>query len=177
MALLFAGVLRAVRFVRERIEVTVRPEAIDVDGLYVYRNPLPFPWTQGLRVPFPVDANHPAPATVGVLVTDPGSGADRRSIPVRWFRGQPHFAVQVPAFGETHVRVQFTQRSTTQSATYLLTTTRSWRRSLERGEYVLRPRGVEIRASNYPLDSPEPLGFVRENFMPEKEWNFSWVAR
>ncbi len=173
-ALMFAGIIPAVQFNRERIELTVRPEAIDVNGLYLYVNPFPIPWRQGLRIPFPVDVSHPAPATVKVTEVSARSGKDLRAIPVIWFWDKPHFSLRVPASGAAYVRVQFTQPSATRSATYLLTTTKPWGRPMERGEYVLRPRGVRITGSNYPLEAEGGLGFVRQHFMPDKEWTFTW---
>jgi hypothetical protein len=169
-----AGILPAFRFTRERIEVTVRSSAIDVNGLYVYSNPWPVPWTQGLVVPFPVDAAHPAPATAEVTEIDPETGVEVRAIPLVWIGGRPHFTVGIPAFGTMYVRVRFTQPCASSSATYLLTTTRPWRRPLERGEYVLLPRGVRITESNYELNARDQLGFARNDFMPDKEWMFTW---
>lgn len=174
VALCTAGIIPAVRFTRERIEVTVRLDSIDVDGLYVYANPLPFSWSQGLRVPFPTGPLQLAPATVAVTEVDPATGKDSKALAVRWFSREPYFSIRVPAFGAKHVRVRFTQYSPGQVATYLLTTTRPWRRPLERGEYVLRPRGVRIAASNYPLDGQGCVCFTRREFMPDRDWSFAW---
>jgi len=176
-ALAIAGIIPAFRFTRERIEITVHSDSITVDGLYVYTNPLPFPWSQGLRVPFPTDALHPAPATIEVREVDPATGKDSTALAVLWFGRTPHFNVRAPAFGAEHVRVRFTQYSLTRSATYLLTTTRPWGRPLEQGEYVLRPRGVRIVASNYPLEGQACLCFTRQNFMPDRDWSFTWVTQ
>lgn len=177
VALALAGIIPAVRFTRERIEVAVHPDSITVDGLYVYTNPLPFPWSQGLRVPFPTDALHPTPATVEVREVDPATGKNSGPLAVLWFGREPHFSIRVPAFGTKHVRVRFTQYSPTRSATYLLTTTRPWGRPLEQGEYVLRPRGVRITASNYPLDGQGCVCFARRHFMPDQDWTFTWVPQ
>jgi len=172
-----AGIVPAVRFTRERIEVTVHADSIDVDGLYIYTNPLPIPLSQGLRVPFPTDAAHPAPATVEVREVDPLNQKDSEPIDVRWVWGEPHFSIRVPAFGAKQVRVRYTQYSPTMSATYLLTTTQPWGRPLEQGEYILRPRGVRITTSNYPLDGQGCLCFTRRRFMPDRDWRFTWVLQ
>lgn len=58
------GAVPLVRFVRERIELRVRGDALVVEGRYVYENPLPFPVTQGLDVPFATDDGQVAPATI-----------------------------------------------------------------------------------------------------------------
>lgn len=165
LALLFSGVLPVVRFSGEYIAITVRPEAVDVDGLYIYSNPWPFPWVQGLQIPFPVDAEHPVPATVRAWETGAGPS---REIRVLWLNGAPHFSILVPAHGSRHVRVSYTQWARNRSATYLLTTTRPWGRPLEWGEYRLIPQGVEIARSNYPAQ------FRRLDFLPQQDWFFEW---
>lgn len=176
ITLVFAGLIPAVRFSRERIEVTVRPEAIDVNGLYVYTNPLPIPWVQGLRIPFAADAYQSEPATVQVSEEDE-SGAELRPIAVYWLSRGPHFDLRVPARGAARVRVRFTQYCRGGAGAYLLTTTRPWRQPLEHGEYRLRPSGVRITGSNYALEAAPTLRFARERFMPEKEWKFTWAAQ
>ena len=177
LILRLAGIVPAVRFTRERIAVTVHADYIEVDGLYVYTNPLPFPLPQGLRVPFPTDALHPAPASVEVTEVEPLSQKDSEPIAVRWVWGEPYFSIRVPAFGAKHVRVRFTQYSPQMSATYLLTTTQPWGKPLDQGEYVLRPRGVRIVTSNYPLDGQGCLCFTRRRFMPDRDWRFTWVLQ
>lgn len=171
-----AGIVPVVRFTRERIEIRVRPEAFEVDGTYVYSNPLPIPWTRGLRVPFHVDGDQRAPATVAVTEVRADGGVDRRGIPVRWLGGEPRFTVGVPASGSTTVRVRFVQTAPYGTGTYLLTTTRPWGRPLDRADYLLRTDGVRITGSNYPLDGPDGLSFSREEFMPERDWTFTWEA-
>lgn len=144
LTLVLAGVIPAVRFVRERIELTVRPRSLEVNGLYVYANPLPILLAQGLTIPFPTDATQLAPATIAVTEVDPATGTDLRPIPVLWFLNERSFTIRVPAAGETWVRVRFTQRATAGTATYLLTTTKPWGRPLERGLYVLRPEDAIV---------------------------------
>lgn len=165
-----------VRFTRERIEVAVRPGAIDVDGLYVYENPWPVPVVQGLKYPFPIDEAHPIPSSIEVSEVDPLSGQALRSIPVVWLGAAPRYSIRVPGRGSRHIRVRYTQSSGGRSGTYLLTTTRPWRQPLVRGEYVLLPKGgARILSSSYPLDGPEPGSFTKEGFMPDKEWEFTWA--
>jgi hypothetical protein len=169
------GVTSIIRFDRERIEVTVRPDRIEVSGVYVYANPLPIPWTRSMKTPFFTDEGQEAPVAVEVTELDPQTGRECGSLPVCWLLGEPRFTVRVPAHGETHVRVRFAQRVTHERATYLLTTTRPWGRPLTRGEYVVDPRSVCITESSYPLDGADGLSFVKESFMPEKDWTLRWT--
>ncbi|MGC4117068.1 MAG: hypothetical protein QM765_21405 [Myxococcales bacterium] len=167
-ALVHSGLVPAARFARERIVVRVRPCEIEVDGLYVYENPLPVPWTQGLSVPFPADRRQPRPAAVRASLVSPGA---ERALPVLWASG-PRFDVPLPASGEATVRVRFTQRAPDRHGTYLLTTTRPWGRPLDRGEYVVIPEGVRIAHQSLG----EGLAAVRERFFPDADWTFEWTA-
>ncbi len=169
-----SGLVPAARFTRERIDITVRPSAVEVCGLYVYENPWPFPVTQGLAYPFPVDDSHPAPVSIQVTEADPADGSDLRVVPTFRLGGTPRYSIRIRPGGVAHVRVRYVQPAYVPSATYLLTTTQPWGRPLEHGEYVLNPMGVRILESSYPLDGPEPHSFVRRDFMPDKDWRFSW---
>jgi hypothetical protein len=163
LALAFAGVVPALRFVRERIDITVTACRIDVDGLYVYRNPWPVAWSQGLRVPFPFSPHQLLPSSVDVV-----DGRTGDPLRVLWIGGEPRFSVEVPAHGESFVRVRFSQRVLQGRAAYLLTTTRPWGRPLDHGEYALHARGVSM------VDSSFPLSFARRSFMPAADWHFAW---
>ena len=170
-----SGVIPVARFERERIAITVRSNSIGVDGLYVYRNPLPLPWTQGLAVPFAQSAAQMPPAMVDAALVDPATGDELRELPVRWIFGVPRLDVPLPPGGYAHVRVRFTQMATSGIATYLLTTTAPWGRPLEHGEYLLYPDGVRIHASNYRLNGVAGSSFTRENFQPDQDWTFRWM--
>ncbi len=174
VVLVCAGVLPGVRFTREWITVTVRPEACAVSGVYEYTNPWFLPLTQGLSVPFPTDENHPAPATVRVSRVDPATGLSEGELPVRWLGGRHHITLRVPARSRIRMRVDYVQRSTDRSGTYILTTTRPWRRPLDFGEYRIRPECVNLTFSNYVLDGKDGLSFARRAFMPAEDWRYSW---
>jgi hypothetical protein len=168
------GIVPVARFERERIAITIRADSIEVDGLYIYRNPLPVPWTQGLSVPFVENASQRAPATVGAALVDPDTGVELRELPVLWILGVPRLEVPLPPNGYAHVRVRFSQMATAGVATYLLTTTTPWGQPLKHGEYLLHSEGVRIHASNYALNGPAVGSFVRQEFLPVKDWTISW---
>jgi hypothetical protein len=52
---------------------------------------------------------------------------------------------------------------------------RPWERPLSGGEYVIEPRSVCVTSSSYALDGPGGLSFVMENFMPVRDWMFTWA--
>jgi hypothetical protein len=169
-----AGLVPIVRFPREVIEIEVHPDHVVVDGLYVYRNPLPVPALQGFSVPLPVDEAHPEPIGVSARRVAPRE----EEIALRHIFGAYRFDQRFPPRGEVHVRVRYRQQASRRDARYTLTTTQPWGRPLEAGEYRLIPRGVRITGSNYPLlPEGDALTFRRRGFMPEEDWTFSWEER
>ena len=165
--LLVTGLVHATSFPRERIELTIYPEVLEVNGLYVYANPWPIPMSQGLKTPFPVDALHPRPASVAVSEVRPDGEIPLRTI---WFNDEPHFTVNIPARSEIKVRVRYRQLAKG-SGTYILKTTQPWGRPLEHGEYLVETRGVRVTHSNYPLTGK---GFTKDHFMPQMDWHLQW---
>ena len=173
IAVLFlSGLLPVVRFTEERIDITVYPDHVRVRGTYVYDNPLPFPVIQGLSIPLPVDRDNPAPVLIRITKLMPV----HEPFPVRYLLGAYRCEIPVPAHSDVMVMVEYMQYAPNGKAHYLLTTTRPWRRPIERGAFRLIPEGVEIMNSNYlliPLDAGV-LFFQREDFMPTEDWDFSW---
>lgn len=170
--LCFTGFVPVVRFVRERIDIAVHPDEVRVEGRYVYRNPWPFPVTQGLSIPLPVDAAHPAPTEIGAARVAPAA----EPIPLRNLFGQTGLELQFRPREEVQIVVRYRQYAPTRDARYLLTTTRPWRRPLERAVYTLTLDGVRLLRSNYALQpvSRGVLGFDRTDFMPPEDWIFQW---
>ncbi len=175
LALLASGEIPVFRFVGERIEITVRPRAVEVVGLFDFANRWPMPMTQGMVFPFPDDPSTPAPSAAEILEVDPDTGRALRELPAVWLGGRPRFSLRLPARGRTRLRVRYVQEAQALAASYVLKTTRAWRAPLARGEYVLIPRGVRITRSNYPLAGETP-SFARANFMPDQDWKFAWAA-
>jgi hypothetical protein len=170
-----AGLLPIVHFVRERIDIAVYPEEVRVEGLYVYRNPWPFPVAQAFSIPLPVDVSHPMPTelTAARLVPDAGP------IPLRNLLGRESFELPFRAREEVQVIIQYRQYAPTRDARYLLTTTGPWRRPLDHAVYTLTLHDVGLARSNYALrsDTQGILGFERTGFMPQEDWQFQWEVR
>jgi hypothetical protein len=167
------GLVPAVRFTREEIVIDVYPDRIAVRGSFTYENPFPVPIAQGLFFPVPVDERHFRPSSFTVTMESPV----RREIPVHGRGERSRFDLYLGAGDEADILIRYDQRVERGSATYVLTTTRMWRRPLDAGVYRLKPRGVRITGSNYPL-LPDPGGglyFERKGFMPPEDWSFSWV--
>jgi len=167
-----AGFYPIVRFPEEQIDIEVYPDYVWVKGIYVYKNPFPFPVVQGFSIPFPVDSDHPVPVLVSAQQLHP----EKRPIPLRYIFGMHRFDLTFKAKEKIRVLVTYRQQTPKKNARYILITTKPWKRPLKQGLYRLFPKGVRITSSNYMLmpDKTKTFCFEKENFMPEYDWEFSW---
>jgi hypothetical protein len=170
-----AGLLPVVHFVRERIEIAIYPDEVQVEGFYVYQNPWPFPVVQAFSIPLPVDAGHPMPTELTATRLVPDAGP----VPLRNLLGRDAFELSFRAHEEVQIIIQYRQYAPTRDARYLLATTRPWRRPLDHAVYTLTLHDVRLAWSNYVLrsDTQGILGFERTGFMPQEDWQFQWEVR
>jgi hypothetical protein len=174
-----SNVFSPVRFDREKIEVWVADGQIQVRGLYHYRNRFPLPLSFSMGLPFPVDDAHKTPSTFSIseVLAD---GSTAKEIAPRNYHGDIVFRLWFAPKQEKWLRVDYVQGVLRPSGRYILLTTRKWNRPLELGEYVLHlNKGSELAASNYTLHwelegRQGRYSFVRSNFYPGEDWNFSW---
>jgi len=168
-----------IRFDRERIEVWVAPGQVQVTGLYHYRNPSYLPALLSLGVPFPVDADHPQPTACALSDADTQGDALQPIFPGTK-HGELRFRVLLMPREERWIRLDYVQASRVPRATYILRTTRGWRRPLEAGNYILHLcPGLELASSSYPVAAEREgrtmtYSFARNNFYPDEDWVFSW---
>jgi hypothetical protein len=174
-----SNVFSPVRFDREKIDVWVAEGQIQVRGLYHYRNRFPLPVSFSLGLPFPVDDVHKTPSIFSISEIL-ANGSTPKEIAARNYHGGVVFRLWFAPHQEKWIRVDYVQVALQSNGRYILLTTRQWNRPLERGEYILHlSNGFELAASTYPLQL-EPRGqqkqyfFVRSNFYPGEDWNFSW---
>lgn len=176
----FSGYFTTVRFDQERIEVKVGRGRILVTGLYHYTNASALPAVLTLKVPFPVDENHPKPDWYGIFESTEDGGTRDGILPA--VRGSD---VTIRLFFRPReakwIRLDYGQRARTPLGRYLLTTTRAWRRPIAHAEFLLRlPRDFELGESNYPVNTRALNGpwktysFSKSNFLPAVDWEFSW---
>jgi hypothetical protein len=167
-----------VRFVSERVIVEVSDGRTRVDGTYVFRNASDVPWNQGMFYPFPIDRDHLYPSQIEVEElrgdTLAPIGFAARDLGVAW-------ALRFGAGEERVVRVEYSQRTLSRRATYIVTTTREWRLPIERAEFVFRVpaalRGVRLSCEPDRVESAGDtvLYFVtRERFMPDEDLVVTW---
>lgn len=74
------------------------------------------------------------------------------------------------------VQVTYDQASLDQRGTYIITTTKDWRRPLTFAVYRIFPHGVRIKTSSYELTLNKDgyLSFERRDLMPAVDRHFSW---
>ncbi len=75
------------------------------------------------------------------------------------------------------IQVTYDQPAFDRTGTYIITTTKDWRRPLDYAVYRIFPHGVKIKTSNYELTSNKEgfLYFERREFMPAEDWRFEWM--
>jgi hypothetical protein len=167
-----------VRFVRERVVVEVAEGQTRVVGTYVFRNTSDGPRDEAMFYPFPIDREHLYPSRVEVEEQRGDSlaplGFTPRDMGVAW-------RLRFDAGEERVVRVEYSQRTLARRAVYIVTTTKSWRRPIERAEFEFRVpatlRGVRV---SFEPDRVASVGdtvlyiMAREQFMPDEDLVVTW---
>jgi hypothetical protein len=176
----FSGYFTTVRFDRERIEVQADRGRIQVRGLYHYTNASRLPSVLSLKVPFPVDPDHPQPDWFTLYKSGDDGRAGEEIVPV--VRGKDvSFRLFFRPGEAKWIRLDYVQPSLVPRGRYLLTTTRPWGRPIGRADYMLRlPREFSLIFSNYSVN-PTPAGgawqafaFSKTDFFPDQDWEFAW---
>lgn len=168
-----------VRFDKEKIEVWVAEGQIQVRGLYHYRSRTLFPVSSSLGLPFPVDANHPAPSAFSVAEVD-ATGDPVDAVNVGNYHGNNVFRLLFWPKQQKWIRLDYIQPTLTESGTYILQTTRIWHQPLDNGEYILHlDNGLSLASSTYGLARIPPVNqntysFSHANFYPSEDWGFTW---
>lgn len=153
---------------------------VRVTGLYQYTNHSALPAVLTLGIPFPVDAEHPAPEWFLLAEATDEGGVIRELLPygdARDLRVRLLFAPRESKW----LRLDYEQKAHASNGRYLLTTTRAWRRPIARAEFTLRLAApLELAESNYALQ-PVPstrdrkvYGFRAVDFYPHRDWEFAW---
>ncbi|MDM8522098.1 hypothetical protein QUF80_01900 [Desulfococcaceae bacterium HSG8] len=163
-----------VRFIREQIDIRVCPDHISVRGIYVFKNPFPFPVVQGFFYPVPTDEDHPEPVLLSAEKLLPG----QKTVPLNSVFGKFRYNLFFRAKEEIAIQIEYRQDALEKNACYILTTTKLWKYPLQQGLYRLFTDGADITFSNYPLEhNGQLLYFKKKQFMPEEDWYFSWEVK
>jgi hypothetical protein len=162
-------------FAGEEVTITLEPERARVAGVYRFHNPGTEPETLKVRYPFARGPEFGEPENV--VVADAAGTA----LSYGWQRGDVEFELAVPPGGEACVSVSYEQDCYADKFTYILTSTREWRRPIDEVAFV-----VEAPYQLAPMECPYKLeeaaareGLVRyefhhENFYPDVDLTLHW---
>ncbi len=162
-------------FVGEDVTITLTPARAKVEGVYRFRNPGEDARTLKLRYPF---ARGPALGEPDDVVVRDGEG---RAVPFSWKGRDAAFEVTVPPRGEAEVAVSYEQSCRGEEFTYILTSTRKWRRPIESAAFA-----VEVPPELAPIEGSYGLEEVaaregvvryelrRGDFYPDVDLNLRW---
>jgi len=163
------------RFVREDVTITLEAERAGVDGFYRFHNPGDKPRTLRLRYPF---ARGPQLGEPGNVVVRDEAGA---ALPFTWEHKQIAFDVTIPPQGDAVVEVSYEQPCRGGNFTYIVTTTRRWRRPIDVAHFVVEaPAALAPIKSSYEFEETAAgedsvrYEFRRENFYPDVDLHLYW---
>jgi hypothetical protein len=162
-----------VHFAREEVAVTVRAGAVEVLGTYHFTCSARDTVTAVISYPFPLDSFHGYPDSV--------------ALPGHRFRladSAAQFVMRFRPGGEDSFTAWYRQPLRGPQARYIVTTTRQWRRPIDRAQFrVTVPAGLPGAALNYRPDSTRrddstlTWFFTRLGFYPADDVVVSWSDR
>ncbi len=173
--------LPRIRFKSEIIIARVDPVYLEIEGLYTFTNPLPWNHTVALTYPIP-DTDGLAHADSIQAHVIPGPAEPARPLTLRGKDpAQPVIMLPLRKGVETRMRVIYRQKHNNAKGRYILTTTRSWKKPLEKAEFRLILQGVTLKNSNYPVEPVKNTNgawqFSRTDFMPSRDWVFEFELK
>jgi hypothetical protein len=163
-----------VDFFREDVTFRLDGLSLRVEGLYWFANHSNRPAHAEIFYPFP---DPPERQADSVRVFDLKAGR-RIGFKSDGFRGVS-FPLALAIFDTAMIQVGYRQICSGDSAVYLLRTTRTWHKPLDRAEFKLVvPDDVVLEGFSYPPDKTYPIGretvyyWAMTGFMPEKDMIF-----
>jgi hypothetical protein len=159
-----------VHFAREEIAMNVRPGTLEVRGTYHFTCSSKGPLVALVFYPFPLDSTHPYPDTIDVKQ----HGFQRQDSGVS-------FRMHLKPNAEDSFFAYYRQPLKTNSATYIVTTTRKWKRAIDVARFrVSVPLSLKDVKLTYKPDSMVISGgtvsyfFTRKRFYPDKDVTVTW---
>ncbi len=174
----------------------VRPGTLEVRGMYHFTCSAKEPLVASLFYPFPLDSTHPYPDSIELRTTTavrqapnagvrtPDSAVRRSALELRTFLRQDSgvsFRMQFRPGNEDSFFAYYRQPLKTNSATYIVTTTRKWKRPIDLAQFrVTVPASFkDVKLTYKPdsvakTDSTTSYFFARERFYPNKDVIVTW---
>jgi hypothetical protein len=159
-----------VHFAREEIAMNVRPGVLEVRGMYHFTCSAREPLAASMFYPFPLDSTHLYPDSIDIRQ----HGFQKQDSGVSFrMRFRPNAEDSFFAYYRQPLRVN--------SATYIVTTTRKWRRPIDVARFrVTVPVSFEDVKLTFKADSVVKSDstityyFTRSRFFPDKDVTISW---
>jgi hypothetical protein len=159
-----------VHFAREEIAMDVRPGTLEVRGMYHFTCSSKEPLLASMSYPFPLDSTHLYPDSIEIKQHEfqrQDSGVSFR------MRFQPN--------AEDSFFACYRQPLMTNSATYIVTTTRKWKRPIDLARFrVTVPASFRDVELTFKPDSVVKSGsavtyhFTRKRFFPDRDVTVTW---
>ena len=148
----------------------VRPGTLEVRGMYHFKSSAKEPLVASVCYPFPLDSTHPYPDSIDIRQ----HGLHRQDSGVS-------FRMQFRPAAEDSFFAYYRQPLKTNSATYIVTTTRRWNRPIDLAHFrVTVPAGFKDAALTFKPDSVKKSDsavsyfFTRKKFFPDKDVIVTW---
>ena len=159
-----------VHFAREEITMDVRPGTLEVSGMYHFKCAAKEPLVASVFYPFPLDSTHLYPDSIDIRE----HGFQRQDSGVS-------FRMRFPPEAEDSFFAYYRQSLRTNSATYIVTTTRKWKRPIDLAQFrVTVPAGFKDVKLTFKedsvanSDSTVTYFFARKKFYPDKDVTVTW---
>jgi hypothetical protein len=183
-----------VHFAREEIAMDVRPGTLEVRGMYHFTCSAREPLVASVFYPFPLDSTHPYPDSIELRTPSADrqtpdlriqdSGLRRSDFGARTFIRQDSgvaFRMRFRPETEDSFFFYYRQPIKVNSATYIVTTTRKWKRPIDLARFrVTVPASFSEVVLNYGpdsvarTDSTVSYFFARKEFFPGKDVTVTW---
>lgn len=159
-----------VHFAREEIVMDVRPGTLEVRGMYHFTCSAKEPLVASVFYPFPLDSTHLYPDSIEIRQ----HAFERQDSGVA-------FRMRFRPEAEDSFFAYYRQPLKANSATYIVTTTRKWKRPIDLAQFrVTVPAGFkDVKLTFKPdsvvqSDSTVSYFFTRKKFYPDKDVVVTW---
>jgi hypothetical protein len=161
-------------FYKEDITFRLDSTSFDVDGYYWFTNHSDKPVNSNIFYPFP---NHPAESIDSIRLYNISAG---KKVRFKMESGSGiSFSLSIAPHDTALFQIGYRQKLKSDSAIYILKTTRGWGKPLQLAEYKLVvPDYLNIKRFSYPEDKTYKVMnyriyyWKRETFMPDKDMIF-----
>jgi hypothetical protein len=159
-----------VHFAREEIVMDVKPGTLEVRGMYHFQCSAKEPLVAGVFYPFPLDSTHLYPDSIEIRE----HGFQRQDSGVA-------FRMRFRPEAEDSFFAYYRQQLKTNSATYIVTTTRKWKRPIDLAQFrVTIPASFKDVKLTFKADSVARTDsaviyfFARKKFYPDRDMTVTW---